>query len=151
MSRLFVTIRVTFLTFLTFSLLVNSQTTDATISGTVNDPSGASVVGARLSARNLATGVVIQTEANKAGVYVFPALQPGTYQVTAEHTGFQKYVVSNLELEVAARLTLNFVLELGATSQSIEVQAMAAQEVGYLTSSIGTVVNGRKVLELPLA
>lgn len=127
------------------------QSADATISGIVSDPSGAGVAGATVVARNTRTGVVAETKANGSGVYVFPALQPGAYQISAEHTGFQKYVVNDLDLDVAAQLTLNLELKIGATSDSVEVQADAAQQLGYLSSSVGTVVNGRKVLELPLA
>src|SRR5437899_12789970 len=92
------------------SCLAVAQSTDAPVSGNVTDPTGAAVANARVSARNVNTGVVSQTNANEAGVFVFGALQPGTYQVTAEHTGFQKYVVNDLILDVAAQLTLNMPL-----------------------------------------
>src|SRR5260370_42451054 len=82
------------------SHLALGQSTDATVAGNVTDPTGAPVASARVSARNINTGVVAQTHANEAGVYVFGALQPGTYQITAEHTGFQKYVVNDLVLDV---------------------------------------------------
>lgn len=130
---------------------IPAQTTGASVSGTVTDPTGAVVVGARIDARNTGTGVTSATLANDAGVYVFGTLQPGVYQFTVEHPGFQKYVVSDLTLEVGAKLTLNPKLSVGTTADTVEVQADAAQQVGYATSSVGTTINGRKVLELPLA
>src|SRR5262249_1171014 len=70
-----------------------AQTTAASVSGTVTDPAGALVAQARVAARNIATGVVSNTVTNDSGVYVFGTLQPGTYQISVEHPGFQKYVV----------------------------------------------------------
>jgi hypothetical protein len=133
------------------ALSMAAQTTDATVSGTVTDPAGGAVAGARVVAVNSKTGVTSNARTNDAGVYIFASLQPGMYQVTAEQTGFQKYVLQDLDLDVAAQITLNLQLKLGTISESVEVQASAAQELGYLTSSVGTVVSGRKVLELPLA
>lgn len=134
-----------------FSSAVAAQTTDASLSGTVTDPSGATVPKARVFARNTNTGIVSQMESNAAGVYSFAALQPGPYQITAEREGFQKHIVDSLELGIGAKVTLNLALKLGSASETVEVQAEAAQLESYSTSSVGEVVNGRKVLELPLA
>jgi hypothetical protein len=128
-----------------------AQTTAASVSGTVTDPAGGLVAQAKVMARNIATGVVSNVLTNDSGVYVFGTLQPGTYQISVEHPGFQKYVLDDLELDVGARLGLNLELKVGAVVDTVEVKADAAQQVGYLTSSVGAVVNGRKVLELPLA
>ena len=129
----------------------SSQTTDAFLSGIISDPSAAGVPNALITARNVNTGVVTETRANHSGVYVFASLQPGLYQLTAELPGFQKYVVRDLDLDVAARLTLNMELKIGAPTESIEVRADAVLQLDLLSSSVGTVINGRKVLELPLA
>ena len=128
-----------------------AQTTDATISGSVLDPSGGVITGAQVTARNALTGIVTTTEANSTGVYVFAALQPGTYQIGASHPGFHKYVINDLELDIGAKLSLNLELKIGASTEVIEVQAEAAQQLGYLNSSVGTVISGRRVMELPLA
>ena len=134
-----------------FSSVAFGQSTDATISGLVIDPSGAAVQGAKVTVKNTRTGVVNVTDANTTGNYVFAALQPGTYQLFATHSGFSKYVVNELELDVGSKLNLNLELAVGSTSEVIEVKADAAQQLGYLTSSVGTVISGRRVLELPLA
>jgi len=128
-----------------------AQSTDATISGSVIDPSGAGIAGSRVIARNTQTGVASESETNAAGVYVFAALQPGTYQISADHPGFRKYVINELEVEVGAKLSLNLSLEIGATAEVIEVRAEAVQQLAYLSASVGTVISGKRVLELPLA
>ena len=140
-----------FLALLATATCAFGQSTDATISGSVLDSSGAAIPAARVSARNSLTGVVTETEANHNGLYVFAALQPGTYQISASHTGFQRYVINALELDIGSKLNLNLELSIGAASEVVEVKADAAQQLGYLTSSVGAVITGRRVLELPLA
>jgi hypothetical protein len=132
------------------SVLALAQSTDATVSGTITDPTGAAIVNATVLATNTATGVVTQTSTNEAGVYTFQALTLGTYRFTAEHGGFRKAVVNNVTLEVGGKITLNMPLELGQTTDSVEVQATAA-EVNTSNANVGSVVTGRKILELPLA
>lgn len=127
------------------------QSTDASLSGSVLDPAGAAVALAIVTAENINTGVATQTVSNDAGVYVFPALQPGAYRVRVEHPGFRKMIYTEVELEVGARLSMNIALELGAVTDFVEVKSEPGTQIGYLTSSVGSVVTGRKVLELPLA
>jgi hypothetical protein len=126
-----------------------SAQTDATVSGTISDPSGAHIVGAVVIARNVDTGVATTVTTNNAGAYTMPALIPGTYQFTAEHPGFRRAVTDGVILQVASVLTVNMPLEIGQTSESIEVQATAT-EVTATSSSVGDVVEGRRLLELPL-
>ncbi len=126
-----------------------AQSTDVSVSGVVTDQTGALVGGAKVTAENVKTGVAAITTSNDSGVYSFPALLPGSYRITAEHAGFRKYVLSDLDLEVGARLTINVTLELGSTAEAVEVRA-DAELVSAATSSVGSVIAGRKVLELPL-
>ncbi len=131
-------------------LPVKAQTTDVSLSGTVTDPSGAAVPGARVVAQNVNTGVAISTTTNDAGVYLFAALAPGSYRLSGEHTGFRKHVYNDLELEVGARLNINLPLEVGAAAEVVEVKAELQSSLSYMASSVGNVVTGRQVLELPL-
>ncbi len=124
--------------------------TDATVSGTVTDPTGAHIVNASVTALHTATGIVTATQTNQAGVYVFAALSPGQYRLTAEHAGFRKAVVSGVTLDVGSQITVNLPLELGQTSESVEVKG-AASVVNTSNASIGDVVTGKKLLDLPLA
>src|SRR6266404_7874633 len=97
---------------------VCAQSTDATVSGTVVDPSGAHVVNVKVIALNAATGAATTRFSNAAGVYVFPALPPGSYRFTAEHPGFRQTVIGDVELAVGAQVTLNLALQLGQTTES---------------------------------
>ena len=124
--------------------------TDATVSGTVTDPTGAHIVNSTVTALNTATGIATVTQTNEAGIYVFAALPPGKYSFTAEHSGFRKKVLSDVDVQVGAKLTINLPLELGQTSESIEVQATAA-EVNTSNATVGDVITGQKLLGLPLA
>lgn len=81
--------------------------TEASVSGTVTDPSGAHVVGATVTALNQATGITTPAVTNEAGVYTMPQLPPGKYNFTAEHPGFRKSVVNDVELQVGTVMTLN--------------------------------------------
>ncbi len=124
--------------------------TDASLSGTVTDPTGAHVVGATVTATNVDTGVRTPVQTNEAGVYTMPSLLPGKYTLIAERDGFRKATVNNVVLQVGTVLTLNIPLELGATSESVEVHA-AAIEVNATSASVGEVVEGKRLLDLPLA
>src|SRR5437763_14747092 len=83
-----------------FALSVQAfgQSTFATVSGTVSDPSGAVLPGVSLSATNNATGVVTTVISNEAGAYNLTSLLPGAYTVSAELPGFQKSIYTNVAL-----------------------------------------------------
>ena len=128
-----------------------AQSTDASLSGTVTDPSGAPIANATVIAEHISTGVATTTKTNESGVYLFPALPPGIYRLTGEREGFRRFVYDKVELTISARVSLNMALELGATSESVEVKAQSDTELGYANSSVGSILTGRKLLELPLA
>src|SRR5579872_53279 len=132
-----------------FGSVALAQQTDAAVSGTVTDPSGAHVVNGSVTALNVATGVRTPVTTNEAGVYTMPSLPPGTYTITAEHEGFRKSTVDGVVLQVGSVLTLNLSLEIGSTTESVEVHA-AATEVNATSASVGNVVEGKRLQELPL-
>src|SRR5437016_14652488 len=104
-----------------------SQSSDAIVSGEVLDPSGAAVPDTAISAENIQTGVVSRARSNHSGVYLFPALQPGSYRLTAEHEGFQKFVYNDLVLDVGAQLTINVPLKIGRATETVQVEAGGEQ------------------------
>ncbi|MCS7315273.1 MAG: TonB-dependent receptor [Bryobacterales bacterium] len=132
------------------ALWASAQSTDAVLSGTVLDPSGAAVPGVTVIAENVKTGVASTVTSNEAGVYLFAALPPGTYRITVEHPGFRRFVYQGLVLEVGGRVQLNIPLELGPTAETVEVTAQAATPLGYVTSSVGGMVAGRQITDLPI-
>jgi hypothetical protein len=127
-----------------------SQTTDATLSGSITDPSGAFIPDSAVTALNTRTGVRFDIKANESGVYLFAALPPGNYRVTASHSGFKNAVFRDVVLEVGGRRTLDIQLEISTAAETVEVSADAESALGYATSSVGGVVTARKVLDLPL-
>jgi len=104
-----------------------AQTTEGAVSGTVTDPSGAHVAGAAVTAFNVGTGLGISTVTNSAGVYVFPSLPPGPYRIAAQHPGFRRAVIHEIELAVGSQISVNIDLDLGQASESVEVKASATE------------------------
>jgi len=133
---------------LLFAALASAQT-NATVSGAITDPSGAHIIAATVTARDVDTGVATVVTTNESGIYSMPSLLPGKYQFTAEHPGFRKAVIDNVILQVAGVLTLNMPLEIGQATESVEVQATATA-VNETSASVGEVVDEKRLLELPL-
>ncbi len=129
--------------------LANAQTSNASIVGTVTDPSGAAVPGATVSVTNLATGLVRNVATNEVGAYAVTPLIPGTYEVKASTEGFKTKVQPNVILQVGAVLKVDFQLEVGEVSESIEVTAappmMQTQE-----ASVGGVVTTEQLQRIPV-
>jgi hypothetical protein len=145
MRRLFVTAILLFLT-----RTVHGQSINATISGSVVDPAGAAVPEATITAENVRTGVVITMKTSGAGVYQFPSLLPGTYLVSAEKEGFRKETHRDLVVDISAKLNLNFQLDVAGVSSQVEVKATLDSTLGTTSTSVGGVINGQRVQDLPL-
>jgi hypothetical protein len=120
-----------------------------TILGTVTDSSGAIVTNVKVTVTNTATNVAFHTTTSSAGDYLAPALEPGTYTVTAESEGFQKSVTSSFILAVDQKVRINITLKPGATSTTVEVTAQAV-ELDTDTASLSQLVSQKQVEELPL-
>lgn len=130
-------------------LAFSQQGSNGSISGTVTDATGAVIGGAKVSALNTMTGVVNNSTTNPSGAYAFQALQPGSYQLTAEAQGFRKELVKNVQLDVSGRIGIDFKMQVGGVSESVEVSAQSSQ-IDSVTSSVGNVVEQKKIDELPL-
>src|SRR5262249_45674983 len=76
-------------------------------------------------------------------------LQPGSYRVTVEKTGFQKYIQSNILLDVEQTVSVNIPLKIGDVSTTVEVEAAAAQ-LATVSATVATTVNSKAVIDLPL-
>ena len=120
-----------------------------TITGTVTDPTGQSIVGARIKVTDSATGRTRTVETNSTGLYVVPSLNPSTYTVTAEEQGFKKVTQSKVILQASQSLTLNIPLSVGTVSEQITVEADAAQ-VDTTTPTLKEVVDPARMTSIPL-
>jgi len=116
-------------TFVVVFLLVSSlcfgQVSTGSIAGTITDPGGAAIPNAKVTAKNLSSGITTETVTSAAGLYVFGSVPVGMYEVSVAQTGFKKLVRSGLEVRVAQRVVLDLSLEVGDVQQSVEVTAEA--------------------------
>jgi hypothetical protein len=128
---------------------LDAQVVGATLSGTVKDASGAAIAGAKVSAKNVATGVVTETPADSAGFYAIPNLLPGIYEVSFSAQGFASQVATNVTLTVGAQQVLNSTLTVGQMNQKVVV-TVDAPIVELASSSISGEVSASTVRELPL-
>jgi hypothetical protein len=126
-----------------------TQEITGAITGKVNDPSGAAITGANVTARDVDRGTIWKTETNMEGVYDLPRLPIGNYEVRVEASGFQTAVrpAFNLVLNQTARL--DFAMILGEVSQNIEVTA-ATPLLQTDTTQVGAVMQASSIANLPL-
>jgi hypothetical protein len=125
------------------------QATSGQITGSVTDASGAVIPGAIVAAVNDGTGLKRETATNEQGNYLLSPLPPGVYRVSVTKSGFRPMARTDLTLAVDQTARLDFALELGTVSETVEVSATAAQ-VDQDTSALGQVIDGAKVLNMPL-
>ncbi|MBZ5645322.1 MAG: TonB-dependent receptor [Acidobacteriia bacterium] len=126
-----------------------SQVTGATLAGTVTDASGAVIAGAAVSVKNTATGVSRDTTSDSAGLYTFPNLTAGDYEVRVAAKGFSTAQQSNVSLAVGQQQQLNFSLKVGESATTVEVTGSAPQ-VELTSSTLSDQVESQTVRELPL-
>ncbi len=123
--------------------------TSGVIVGRVTDPSGAVVTGARIELVNQNTGIKATALASNQGEYVFPIVEPGTYRLSTSAGGFKTAIRSGVTILVNQTAREDVALEVGETASSVEVAAQAPV-VQSETSSVGQVVDGEQVTEMPL-
>src|SRR5206468_5484975 len=99
-----------FVLFLVLATHTFAQSSNATVSGTVVDSTGAVLPGVTITATNNATGVVTTVLSNESGAYNFASLLPGVYKISAELPGFQIQTYADVQLGNAAQVRLNFAL-----------------------------------------
>ena len=119
-----------------------------TITGEVKNSTGAVIPGATVTVVNKATNATRTTTTNEVGLFDFPALQPGEYTVKSELEGF-KTGTRDLELQVQQTARVNFTLELGTISEMATVTGVSPL-VETSNATIGTVIENRRIVELPL-
>jgi len=134
---------------LVLTIGVASAQTFGEITGEVTDQSGAIAPNASVTATNTATNAARTTRTNEAGIYSFPAMVPGHYQVKVEAPGFQSAVRSNIELQVQQAARVDFTLTVGQTSQTVEVSSTALL-LTTESATVGTVIEQKSIVELPL-
>ena len=132
-----------------FNGMSEAQTTSTTILGAVVDSAGAVVAGAKVTATNTKTGVKREATTSSTGDFSFPLLDVGVYDVTIEAHGFKPEVRRNIILEINEKVRVDFSLQVGATTEMVEVLAGTAT-LRTEDATLGQTVEQRRVEELPL-
>lgn len=130
-------------------LLPASAQTLGDLSGVITDASAAIVAGAKVTLTNNATNATREVTSNDSGLYTFPALVPGVYSVKVEKSGFKSYSRNDIEIQVQQSRREDIQLQLGNVSETVEVTASAAS-VNTENATVGTVVEQKRIVELPL-
>src|ERR1035437_2020794 len=124
------------------------QEARGTLLGRITDPTGAVIVGAKVSITNTATSVHYSAETSGSGDYILPFLIPGPYSLTAEMTGFKTSTRADIAVRESDRITIDITMQVGSASDSIQVTGETPL-VDTSTASMGQVVEIRTTLDLP--
>jgi hypothetical protein len=134
---------------LTLAPIIAAQSTGGRIRGTVSDPSGAAVVGAKVTLINEATNVSRDVDTSSTGEYLLIEVPIGSYEIDVTQEGFKKYVRKGIALNLNEVISIDIALQLGATAETVEVTG-APPVVDTTTTQLGAVVNERASTQLPL-
>ncbi len=126
-----------------------AQVSSGTISGITVDPAGAVVVGAKIILRHTATGEVRDLSSSERGDFSAAFLRVGDYSLTVAAAGFKTKTISPLTVRVDQTVNLSLSLEIGAMTETIQVDA-STPLLDSVTSSVGQVIENKKIVELPL-
>ncbi len=140
----------TLLILVLLSINLSAQTdTTGRITGNVVDQSGGAVPSAKVTVTNTATGASRTVNTNDDGNYSFNNVPVGTYRLTVSKDGFKESAVASVVVNVASVTSQNVVLQVGQVSEVVEITAEAVQ-VETQTGTVGEIVTGEQVRELPL-
>ncbi len=139
--------------FVTLLLVLTGQPLQAqsegTIQGTVLDAQGATVAGAKVTVRNLATALERSDVTDTSGIFSFPALPAGNYRIEIRKDGFQTLAIGSFTLDVATVAAKNYTLQVGQVAETMEVTT-EAPVVEAATMTVGQVINQNTVQDIPL-
>src|SRR5712692_6081321 len=128
---------------------VIGQTETATVSGLVTDRTAAAVSGAEVRLQSVERGTVTTTTTNDAGIYVFPSVHPGQYQITIQKQGFKQVDLLGLIVNVQDHIEQNFHLEVGSVAESVTVNANDLK-INTTDATVSTVVDRQFAENLPM-
>ncbi len=129
--------------------LASAQTNLGNISGAVNDPQGAALPDADVTATAVATGVTTKTKTNETGFYVLPNLPIGSYVLTVERSGYSRYVREGITMTTGQSISVDVKLQIGAVAETVTVTG-AASVLGTRTSDVSQLVESQSVQDIPL-
>jgi hypothetical protein len=127
-----------------------AQTTFATITGNITDPTGLAIVGAKVQAVQVETGYKYGAQTNESGVYTLPNLKDGTYDVTVTATGFRECQAKSLILASREIRRLDVKLEVGTITTTVDVGAEGAAVIETETARISQTRTAEELKDLPM-
>ncbi|MBV9084250.1 MAG: carboxypeptidase regulatory-like domain-containing protein, partial [Acidobacteriaceae bacterium] len=127
-----------------------TQEVTAAVNGSVTDPSGGAIAGAKVIAKDMDRGTTYSTTTGSNGIYSLPRLPIGRYEVRAENTGFEAAVRPDVVLVLNQVAKIDFQLQVGSVSQTVEVTG-APPILQTESTQLGTVIDARTNAQLPLA
>lgn len=131
------------------ALALPAQVATGTMTGTVQDATNALIVGAKVTLKHLSSGEVRTVNSNDRGEFNVPFLRVGEYSLSAEMKGFKTTTISPISIRVDQTVTMPVVLNVGELTETVEVSATTPL-VDSATSSIGQVIENKKIVDLPL-
>ena len=137
------------LTLLALGVSAGAQEFRGTLTGRVTDPSGAGVSNAKIVATQIETNARSQTVSGPDGTYTVPFLAPGVYKIAVEAAGFSQFTRDGIRVSAVEQVTVNPTLQIGTSSQSIEVHA-DAPPLETATASQGQVITTQQAEDLPV-
>src|SRR5262245_54039277 len=142
-------VALTFLLLASFTSVLRAQSTNASLTGRITDPSKAVIVDAKIAAISADTNLRYETTTNGSGQYYLANLPPGPYRLEIERSGFKKLIKPDVIVHVQDALEINFEMALGETSDAITVEG-GAPLVNTESATVSTVVTRSFVDNIPL-
>ncbi len=130
--------------------LALAQSGTSRVTGVVQDKTGAIVPGAAVTLTNEGTQIQFKTTSSSQGVYAFDGIQSGSYSISAEGKGFSKYTSKGNVLSVGQPMTVNAIMQVGASSETVEVSGTAEQVQTSTSGNSGNVVDSVTIQTLPI-
>ena len=130
--------------------ILHAQVDQGTITGVITDSTGAAISKASVDVLNVGTGLKLRAATDASGVYTSPPLQVGTYNVTASANGFASSTMNSVEVRVNQRLSVNLRLNVGASSQTIQVSAADVPLLQTQDASNAQVLSSETIVNTPL-
>ncbi len=120
------------------------------INGTVTDPSGALIPNVKVELKSPATGLFREVRTGSTGIYEFPALPIGSYQITIAKDGFRTYEIDNVELVYGQVRTVDATLQIGGTTEAVQVSA-TTEMLNRTSAEVGQVIEAKQISEIPIS
>ena len=140
---------VLFASCLLFASLASAQT-QARLTGTVNDNTGAVIIGATVTLSNVNTGVAQSSATNESGIYNFPIVAAGRYELSCEFAGFKTYSQTGIAMETGFARSIDIEMEVGDVTETVEVLA-STPLLETENSTVGQFIERDTVFNMPLA